>query len=116
MAALIAWPYLGLVAIDARCSSRWSMVGMTDATFGVPPWEKKSIASLKTCDGSMISQKKSLIHQWMYTENVPFVWLNLIVLELHLASVSDLVDCLLIVVGEVEHIIGSVPMSMDITW
>ena len=48
--------------------------------------------------------------------DVPFMWLDLIVSELHLMSVSDLVDCLLIVVGEVEHIIGSVPMSMDITW
>jgi len=55
MAALIALPYLRLVAIDARCSSRWSMVGMMDAMFGVPPWEKKSVASLKTCDGCMIS-------------------------------------------------------------
>jgi len=36
------------------------MVGMMDATFGVPPQEKKSVASLKTCDGCMISQKKKI--------------------------------------------------------
>ncbi len=47
-------------------------------------------------------------------DNVPFVQLNLVVSELHLTSVSDLVDCLLIVVGEVEHIIGGIPTSMDI--
>jgi hypothetical protein len=70
MAALITLLYLGLVAIDARCSSRWSMAGMTDAMFGVPPQEKKSVAFLKTCDGCMISQKK-VIHQDTYTENVP---------------------------------------------
>jgi hypothetical protein len=44
------------------------------------------------------------------------MWLNLIVSELHLASVSDLVDCLLEVVGEVEHIIGGVSTSIDIMW
>jgi hypothetical protein len=31
------------------------MAGMTDVTFGVPPHEKKSIASLKTYDGCMKS-------------------------------------------------------------
>ena len=49
-------------------------------------------------------------------DGVPFMQLDLIVSELHLASVSDLVDCLLVVVGEVEHIIGGIPTSTDITW
>jgi hypothetical protein len=62
MAALITLPYLGLVAIKARCSLRWFIAGMMDTMFGMPPLEKKSVAFLKTCDGSMISQKKS-VHQ-----------------------------------------------------
>jgi hypothetical protein len=59
MAALITLPYLELVAIDARCLSRWSIVGMTDAMLGVLLWEKKSIAFLKTYNRCMISQKKN---------------------------------------------------------
>ena len=47
--------------------------------------------------------------------NVPFMWLDFIVSELHLARVSNLVDCILISVGELEHIIGGVPASTDIT-
>ena len=58
MAALIGQPYFGLVGIDARCLSRWSMVGMTEAMFGVPPWEKKSVTSLKTCDEMYDKLKK----------------------------------------------------------
>ena len=58
---MIALPYLGLVAIDARCLSRWSIADMIDVMFGVPPQEKKSIASLKTYDGCMISQKKTYL-------------------------------------------------------
>ena len=42
--------------------------------------------------------------------------LDLVVSELHLTSVSDLVDCLLVVVGEVKHIIGGILTSTDITW
>ncbi len=55
MAALIALPYLGLVATDVRCSSRWSMAGMTDVTFRVPPCEKKSVVSLKTYDWYIVT-------------------------------------------------------------
>jgi hypothetical protein len=47
--------------------------------------------------------------------NVPFVRLDFIVLELHLACVSNLVDCILVFIGELEHIIGGVPASTDIT-
>ena len=39
--------YLWLIAADARCSSRWSMAGMTEAMLGVPPREKNNVASLK---------------------------------------------------------------------
>ena len=47
--------------------------------------------------------------------NVPFVWLNFIVSELHLTRVSNLVDRILVFVGELEHIKGGVPASTDIT-
>jgi len=47
MAALIAGSYFWLMDADARCSSMWSMAGMTDAMLGVPPREKKRVASLK---------------------------------------------------------------------
>jgi hypothetical protein len=46
--------------------------------------------------------------------NVPFVQLNFIVSELHLARVGNLIDCILVFVGELEHIIGGVPASTDI--
>jgi hypothetical protein len=46
--------------------------------------------------------------------NVPFMWLNFIVSELHLTCVSNLVDCILVFVGKLEHIIGHVPVSTDI--
>jgi len=36
------------------------MAGMTEAIFGVPPWEKKSVASLKTCDKMYDKSKKDL--------------------------------------------------------
>jgi hypothetical protein len=47
--------------------------------------------------------------------NVPFVWLNFIVLELYLACVGNLVDHILVFVGELEHIKGGIPVSTDIT-
>jgi len=47
--------------------------------------------------------------------NVPFVRLNFIVSELHLACVGNLVDCILVFIGELEHIKGGIPASMDIT-
>jgi hypothetical protein len=42
------------------------------------------------------------------------VWLNFIVSELHLACVGNLVDCILVFVGGLEHIIGGIPASMNI--
>jgi hypothetical protein len=36
-----------LTAADAKCSSRWSIIGMTDAMLGVPPGEKNKVAFLK---------------------------------------------------------------------
>jgi len=42
------------------------------------------------------------------------MWLDFIVSELHLVCVSNLVDCILVFVGELEHIIGGIPMSSDI--
>jgi hypothetical protein len=47
--------------------------------------------------------------------NVPFVQLDFIVSELHLTRVGNLVDCILVFVGELEHIIGGIPASTDIT-
>jgi hypothetical protein len=46
--------------------------------------------------------------------NVPFVRLDFIVSELHLARVGNLVDCILVFIGELEHIIGGVSASTDI--
>jgi len=43
---LIASGYLELSAAVARCSSIWSMAGITVAILGVPQ-EKKRVASLK---------------------------------------------------------------------
>ena len=48
-------------------------------------------------------------------DDVPFVQLDLVALELHLMPVSDLVDCLLIFIGELKHVKGSVLTSRDIT-
>ena len=48
-------------------------------------------------------------------DDVPFMQLNLVVSELHLTPISDLVDCLLIFVGELKHVKGGVPTSTDIT-
>ena len=45
--ALIAGSNFWLLAAIARCSSRWSITGMTDAMLGVPPHEKNKVASLK---------------------------------------------------------------------
>jgi len=49
-------------------------------------------------------------------DDVPFMWLDLVVLQLHIASVSNLVNCILIFIDKVKHIIGSIPMSLDIMW
>ena len=48
-------------------------------------------------------------------DDVLFIWLDLIVSELHLVPISDLVDCLLIFIGKLEHIISGILASTDIT-
>jgi hypothetical protein len=44
------------------------------------------------------------------------MWLDLVVSQLHITSVGDLVDCVLVFVGKLEHIVGGIPTSLDITW
>jgi hypothetical protein len=61
MADLIAGLYLSLfMTADARCSSMWSIAGMTDAILGVPPREKNRVASLKIYnDHRFVSKKRA---------------------------------------------------------
>jgi hypothetical protein len=40
-AALIAGLYFRLTDAEAKCSSIWSIAGITEAMLGVPPREKK---------------------------------------------------------------------------
>jgi hypothetical protein len=44
----------------------------------------------------------------------PFVCLNFILTKFHLTDVSDLVDHLFVLVGEVKHIISGIPASTNI--